>query len=133
MSMLCDSSFVIDVLRRDRAALAALRGFEESGDPILLPAPSAYEVHVGLIRGGAIGQAGRFRRLTERMPIAPLDAKAAQRAAEVRAAMLQRGLSAGIVDVLIAGIAIAGGHAIATRDADYDAIGELFGLEIRGY
>ena len=54
-------------------------------------------------------------------------------AAEIRAELMKTGRVKSHVDTMIAGIALAGGHVLVTRDADFNAIGDSLGLEIDVY
>lgn len=133
MAILLDSSFVIDLLRSSRRALALAADLEAGSAPILLPTPTLYEVRSGLLRPGTMKQARKFESLAAAFPTLAFDATAAEKAAEVRVEMIARGTPVASVDVMLAGMALAGGHELVTRDADYEHVVDAFGLRVRGY
>jgi tRNA(fMet)-specific endonuclease VapC len=70
-----------------------------------------------LLSGARKGQRGdRIRRLVAILHILPFDRKAAERAAEVRQQLEGAGLPIGMGDSLIAGIALANGLPLLTRN-----------------
>jgi tRNA(fMet)-specific endonuclease VapC len=75
-----------------------------------------YEVLRGLMAAKASEQLRAFERLCELHYIVPFDAAAARRAAEIWAELRARGQPIGEVDTLIAGIALARGVAVVSRN-----------------
>ena len=70
-----------------------------------------------LLSGAREGRRGdQVRRLVAAIPILPLDRDAATRAAIVRQQLAREGLSIGMADSLIAGIALANGLPLLTRN-----------------
>ena len=65
--------------------------------------------------------------------ILPFDEPAAARAAEVRAELMRLGRAKSHVDVMIAGVASAGGHVLITRDSDFRDIANVVGLAVEAY
>jgi len=57
----------------------------------------------------------------------------AERAASIRAELSQLGRVKGTGDILTAGIALAGGHSLVTRDLDFREIAEVTGLVLESY
>lgn len=133
MAVILDSSFVIDLLRSSGRALALAGELESGASPILLPTPTLFEVRAGLLRPGAMRQARKFESLAAAFPTLAFDAAAAEKAAEVRVEMLARGTPLASVDLMLAGMALVGGHELVTRDEDYDHVVDAFGLRVRGY
>ena len=133
MAVLLDSSFVIDLLRSSRPALRVAAELEASGGAILLPTPTLFEVRTGLLRPGGMRQARKFESLAAAFPSLAFDAAAAERAAEVRIEMLARGTPLASVDLMLAGMALVGGHELVSRDDDYEHVVEAFGLRLRKY
>ena len=128
-----DSSFFIDFSRRRPAALRKLEELEGRSEPLVLPTPVIYEVLAGILHTRSRTQATRFRGYAARFQIAPLDLAAAERAAEVRAELLRVGRVKGGADILTAGIALAGGHSLVTRDNVFHHIAEATGLHLESY
>ena len=133
MAYILDTSFIIDLMRSDTGAVGKAREMERLRDRKLLPAPVLYEITAGFIFSRSKSESAVFQRLAERFIIVPFDESAALSAAEIRAELLKTGRVKSHVDTMIAGIALAGGNVLITRDADFNAIGESLGLEIAGY
>jgi predicted nucleic acid-binding protein len=98
-----------------------------------IAAPVVFEVSSGLLYRRARRQAAEFRNIAARFSPLAFDAAAARRAAEIRAEFKAIGRPKAPVDAMIAGTALAGGHALVTRDRNFDAIADAFGLRIDSY
>lgn len=133
MGIALDSTLFIDVTRGDVAALRKLEDLEGRAELIVIPTPVAYEVLVGILRAKSRTQAARFRGWVSRFHIAPLDLEGAEKAAMLRSELLDLGRVKGTGDILTAGIALAGGHSLVTRDQDFLEIAEATGLNIETY
>jgi len=128
-----DSTFVIDVLRSDPAALQKSRDLDARPDAKVLSTPVVYEITAGLLYTRSRSEATAFRALASRFVILPFDEPAAARAAEVRAELMRLGRAKSHVDVMIAGVASAGGHVLITRDSDFRDIANVVGLAVEAY
>ncbi|MHB8603754.1 MAG: type II toxin-antitoxin system VapC family toxin [Thermoplasmatota archaeon] len=133
MGVILDSSFVIDLLRNDRHARAKIEEIESRALATHFVAPVLYEVAAGLAYTRSRSEASRLRAALEGHDVLPFDESAAMRAADVRAELLRRGARKPEVDVMVAGIALAGGHIVVTRDRDFDALADSTGLAIERY
>ena len=92
-----------------------------------------YEVSAGLLFSRSRSEAAAFRAIAARFQVLPFDESAATKAAEIRAELMRLGRSKGHVDVMIAGIAAAGGHVLVTRDRDFRDIADTMGLRLEAY
>lgn len=133
MGTLLDTSFLVDLLRGREDAVLLVDRLEERREPTLIPTPAVYEIEAGLRFRGSRSEAKAFQRTAERFPRLDFDEEAAHQAAEIRAELLRLGEPKNHVDVMIAGIAMAGGHRLVTRDTDFEAIADAVGLEIEAY
>ncbi|TLZ72217.1 MAG: type II toxin-antitoxin system VapC family toxin [Methanobacteriota archaeon] len=133
MGVMVDSTFVIDVLRSDPAALQKSRDLDARPDAKVLSTPVVYEITAGLLYTRSRSEATAFRALASRFVILPFDEPAAARAAEVRAELMRLGRAKSHVDVMIAGVASAGGHVLITRDSDFRDIANVVGLAVEAY
>jgi predicted nucleic acid-binding protein len=115
------------------AASRKLEELQSRSEPLVLPTPVIYEVLAGILRARSKTHATRFRGLASRFQVAPLDLPAAERAASIRAELLSLGRIKGVADILTAGIALAGGHSLVTRDGDFRHIAEATGLLLESY
>lgn len=128
MAVVLDTSFVIDLLRREDAAIGLGARLDDGTEAVLLPTPVLYEVTAGLRFSSSRSEALRFREMAERFPLVPFDRAAALEAAEIRAELLRLGWAKSHSDVMIAGIALAGGHRLVTCDEDFQEIADAVGL-----
>ncbi|TLZ66619.1 MAG: type II toxin-antitoxin system VapC family toxin [Methanobacteriota archaeon] len=133
MGVTVDTNFIIDVLRADAAAIAKSRELDTRPETKHLSTPVLYEITSGLLYTRSRSEAGAFRTLASRFSILPFDEPAATRAAEIRAELMRLGRLKSHVDVMIAGVAAAGGHALVTRDRDFLDIAEAVGLIVETY
>jgi len=133
MGVTVDTNFIIDVLRADPAALVKSQEIDVRPETKLLSTPVLYEITSGLLYTRSRSEAGAFRTLASRFAILPFDEPAAARAAEIRAELMRLGRLKSHVDVMIAGVAAAGGHVLVTRDRDFEDIAEAVGLVVEPY
>jgi len=133
MGVTVDTNFIIDVLRADAAALAKSQEIDRRPEAKLLSTPVLYEITSGLLYTRSRSEAGAFRTLASRFAILPFDEPAATRAAEIRAELMRLGRLKSHVDVMIAGVAAAGGHTLVTRDRDFQDIAQAVGLVVESY
>jgi len=133
MGVTVDTNFIIDVLRADAAALAKSREIDGRPQAKFLSTPVLYEFTSGLLYTRSRSEAGAFRTLATRFAILPFDEPAAAKAAEIRAELMRLGRLKSHVDVMIAGVAAAGGHTLVTRDRDFQDIAQAVGLAVESY
>jgi tRNA(fMet)-specific endonuclease VapC len=111
--VILDACFLIDLLDADDAAVAKL---DEIGDGLLVVPTLVYtEVAVGLDPEAATGK--RFEEIMDDVPLVPYDGEAARHAVDVQRDLQSRGEQISAVDAMIAGIALARGDPIVTRNA----------------
>ena len=133
MGLTVDTNFVIDVLRADAAALAKSREIDGRAETRFLSTLVLYEITSGLLYTRSRSEAGAFRTLATRFAILLFDEPAAAKAAEIRAELMRLGRLKSHVDVMIAGVAAAGGHTLVTRDRDFQDIAQAVGLAVESY
>lgn len=111
--MILDACFPIDLVAGDEAAVAKL---DEIHDRHLVVPTLAYtEVAVGVDPTTPEGR--RFDEVMAEVPMVPYDAEAAERAVDVQRQLRRSGEAIGAVDAMIAGIALARGEPVVTRNA----------------
>jgi tRNA(fMet)-specific endonuclease VapC len=121
--MILETSFLIDMMRGRREAVALVQEIDRSGENIALPSPGLFELWVG---------AGRSRRSREEMEridslIAAFDVLTltdvdAKEAGLLQARLSLAGATMGTVDVLLAGMAKAREETLVTGDRDFTAV-----------
>jgi predicted nucleic acid-binding protein len=133
MGVTVDSSFVIDILRSESAALAKDKELKDRRETKFLTTPVLYEITSGLLFTRSRSEAAAFHGLASGFPILSLDEASARRAAEIRAELLHSGKVKDHVDVMLAGITLEGGHTLVTRDKDFQDVGQVMGLNVETY
>lgn len=133
MGVTADSTFIIDILRSDRAALAKDREIDNRRAARFLTTPVIYEIASGLLFTRSRSEATAFRALASRFAILSFDESSAKRAAEIRVELLRLGKIKDHVDVMLAGIASQGGHTLITRDRDFQDIARAVDLTVETY
>ena len=133
MGVALDSTVFVDLARRRPNAIAKINELDSRRDTKVIPAPAAYEILYGILHSRSMTQAAQFRAWMSRFHVAPLDLASAERAAAIRTELARLGRVKGAVDVLNAGIALAGGHSLVTRDTDFADIASVTGLVVESY
>ncbi len=133
MGITVDTSYVIDVLREDEGALAKSEELDHRREAKFLSTPVLYEVSAALLHRRSRSETAAFRALASSFVVLPFDEPSAMKAAEIRTELLRMGRVKGHVDVMIGGIAAAGGHTLITRDQDFQEIAETMALSIDSY
>jgi tRNA(fMet)-specific endonuclease VapC len=123
--MLLDTSYIIDVLRSHRPALALREEIESSSEAVRVPAPAVYELWKGVAR--ARNPPKETEAIEEVMyPVVDLRAEHARRAGQVGGELARRGIVIGELDLLLAGTALVEDEALLTRNArDFERIPEM--------
>ncbi len=110
--IIADTDVLIDYLAGTQPTADQVRAYVES-DGLQTSAITCFE----LLSGARDGKRGnRVRRLMAAIPVLPLDREAAERSAAVRQQLARRGVSIGMADSLIAGIALVNGLPLMTRN-----------------
>ncbi len=133
MGVTVDSSFIIDILRSDRAALAKDKEIGDRREARFLTTPVTYEITSGLLFTRSRSEAAAFHGLASRFSILPFDEASAKRAAEIRVELLRLGRMKDHVDIMLAGITSQGDHTLITRDKDFHDMAQAVGLSVETY
>ena len=133
MGVAVDSTLFIDLARRRPAAVRKMEELDSRPDVKVIPTPVAYEILYGILESRSRTQAALFRGWVSHFQVAGLDLVASDRAATIRAELGRLGRLKGTADILTAGIALAGGHTLVTRDADFRQIADATGLLVESY
>jgi predicted nucleic acid-binding protein len=115
--MVADTDVLIDYLE-GKGAVAQRIALELEHTQLCTTAVNRFELQAG---ARSPRQQKLVRELLEALPCLPLDAVSADRAAEVRRALEQRGQSIGMGDSLIAGITLASKGVLLTRNRQHFA------------
>lgn len=130
---LLDTAFLVDVLRGREDARRIAEAMKVAGERGATTEVSAFELLLGVHRRGRVvaDRLAAVETLLSRLDVLPLDRRGAARAADVLAKLRTQGEDIGILDALIAGIALASGYeVILTRD---EAFRRVAGLRVETY
>lgn len=123
---------VLSLLRRGHEAVTRhAADYLVSFDRLALTELTWYEVVRGYRVIGARRQLDAFEAFCQHCDILSLDRAALDRAATIYAALRQGGQLIGEVDILVAGIAIANGMGVATRNIDH--FSRIDGLHVENW
>lgn len=126
MTICLDSSFLIDRFRDREYAQRFLESVD--GDvPILVPTIVLHELFTGALRTGHGESIADIRRELAATRFVVFDDGAAEEAAEIRAALADRGELINRLDMLIAGVARQADATVIAVDRDY---GRVPGLDV---
>lgn len=115
--MIVDTAFLIDLLRRDRVALARLKSLEAQGETLWVPAPAVFELWDGVERGDRPDEEGnKIAALLRNYTTIDFTPEAAATAGKLSGALARRGTVLKNIDLMIAGIAVETGDPILTRN-----------------
>lgn len=130
--MILDTSFVVDILRADPAAVGLLDELESGSEAVRVPALVYYELWEGIERSGRpVREFEAVMEVLAAYPSADLDPGEAVTAGRLSAQLIRTGEMLDDVDVLLAGMALDAGEAVVTRDGD--DFGRVPGLEVVTY
>jgi tRNA(fMet)-specific endonuclease VapC len=115
MSIIADTDVLIDFLAGHEPPASRIALELERGG-LKTTVVTRFELLAGATSARLIGN---IRDLLDAVPALPLDSRAADRAAEVRRALEKRGTPIGMGDSLIAGIVLAAGGILLTRNVKH--------------
>jgi predicted nucleic acid-binding protein len=122
-----DTSFLIDYFK----GVEETKHLVESEDDVAITAITYHEIKTGLKRKKVKKEETFFRRFFSRIPVLDFDIKAAEESSSIAAKLLAIGREINVLDILIAGIAIANGaERIITADEDFLEIEKVSDLEV---
>lgn len=133
MGVTVDSTFVVNVIRGDPGALSKGAEIDERGEARFVSTPVLYEVTTGILFRESRQDAESFARLAARFALLPFDASSARKAAEIQTDLLRAGRPKSHTDVMIAAIAVTGGHSLVTRDRGFRDIASVVELSLESY
>jgi len=130
---LLDTTVLVDFLRRREAARRVVLALEEAGEQVGTTEVNAFELLLGAYPRGRLDSKrhAAVEKLLNRIEVIPLGRRGATCAAEVLSRLRADGRDIGVLDALIAGIALASGYdTIVTHDEDFRRIP---GLKVETY
>lgn len=113
--MIFDTTFVIDILKGDSAAIAYLESLEKTSESRIVTAVTIHELWRGL---GSINRKEQENILgiLQALPVLPLDFESAKISGGIDRKLSDEGISIDPEDAMIAGIAIKHNQKLLTRN-----------------
>jgi predicted nucleic acid-binding protein len=115
--LLADTSFLIDLMVGDKAAVEKAREIEAKGTPLIVSAPTVFELYVGIFlsRKAEEGKA-RILVVLESLPFLPLDVESSKAGGRIYGEKKRMGSTVDPEDAMVAGIARVHGEKVLTRN-----------------
>lgn len=115
--MLADTSFVIDLMIGDAAAVQKAKEIEAKSLPLLISAPTVFELYVGLsLSSKPEEEKTKILAVLQSLPFLPLDYESAQAGGRIYGDRKRSGITLDPEDAMIAGIAKVHGKKLLTRN-----------------
>jgi tRNA(fMet)-specific endonuclease VapC len=122
---LADTSFLVDLMRRDRGAMKRYAGFEQQDIALSTTAITAMELYKGAYFSGNSNNLIKVRTIMELFTILPVDETIYEAFGRIAAGLCIRGTPIGDFDEVIAAIALCNDGEIITRDQHFEKIPDL--------
>jgi tRNA(fMet)-specific endonuclease VapC len=120
-----DTSFVIDLMRRDPGALSLFENFEEEGIALQTTAVTALELYKGAFLSGNEENRDKVAALLELFTVLPVEESIYETYGRIAALLASRGEAIGDFDEIITAIAISQDGEIITRDRHFARVPNL--------
>ena len=120
-----DTTFLVDFLRRAPEVKRLAQDLGDRGERPATTEVNAFELLVGAYEEGRINQErfAQVQQMLQGLDVLALDRAGAIRAAELLSGLSARGRTPGVLDILVAGIALASGYdTIVTNDEGFRRI-----------
>lgn len=107
-----DTTILVDFLRRREDARRVVQEIERGGERAATTEVNAFELFAAAYPGGHVNRErlAQVQQLLRGLDVLVLDRAGALRAAELASKLGSRGRAPGVLDVLVAGIALASGY-----------------------
>jgi tRNA(fMet)-specific endonuclease VapC len=119
---IADTSFLVDLMRRDRGALERYAGFEQEGSALATTAITAMELYKGAYVSDNRTNVLKVRSLLDLFTLLPVDETVYEVFGRVAAGLSLAGTPVGDFDEVIAAIALCYDGEIITRDRHFEKI-----------
>ncbi|NHI83118.1 MAG: type II toxin-antitoxin system VapC family toxin [Candidatus Thorarchaeota archaeon] len=130
--MIADSSFIIDIMRKSKDALAKLEALSRDGTTQYLTTPTVMEIAVGIsLAQLPEKEQNRIDTIIGDFQVLPLDAISAWRAGIELGRLRKEGLLVDPIDAQIAGIALQHNEMVVTRNQRH--FERFEGLHVESY
>ena len=120
-----DTSFLIDLLRRDEGALSCYSEYERQGVALFTTGITALELYKGAFLSGSSKNVIKVRTILELFIMIPIDEHVYEVFGRLAANVSRNGTSIGDFDEVIAAITLCNGKEIITHDRHFERIPDI--------
>ena len=120
-----DTSFVIDLMRRDRGAISLYEEYEQQGIALQTTAVTALELYKGASISGTADNRLKVEAILELFTVLPIDETIYEAFGRLSSALALRGDAIGDFDEVIATLALSYDGEIITRGRHFSKIPQL--------
>ena len=117
-----DTSFIVDLMRRDPGALARYQEYETQGIALQTTGISALELYKGAYLSGRSENLQKVAAILELFTVLPVDETVYESFGRLSAALAAGGTPIGDFDTVIAALALGGDGMIITRDGHFSNV-----------
>jgi tRNA(fMet)-specific endonuclease VapC len=115
--VIADTSFIIDVMKKEEKAVVKAEEIVSRRDTIQVTTPSLFELYSGQAQSLFPElEKEKILALLKNQALLSLDAEGARLAGDVHGQLRKKGMPIGVVDCLIAGIALAEHETVVTKN-----------------
>ena len=125
-----DTSFLVDLMRRDKGAIRLFEQFEDSAISLNTTGITALELYKGAYSSADRENLHKVKNILSLFTILPIDEQVYEVYGMCAAEMQAKGKPLGVFDEVIAAIALCIDQEIITRDRHFEKIP---GLKVTGY
>ena len=130
--MIADTSFLIDLMVGEKAAMTKAKEIEDKNIPLILSAPTLFELYVGItLSRKAEEEKARVLNVIESLPFLSLDVESSKAGGQIYAEKSRMGSTIDPEDAMIAGIARAHGEKVLTRNLRH--FQDIQGVKVEPY
>lgn len=125
--MIFDTSFIIDVMRKDEKAINKLHEIIKKREPQLITSPTMFELFSGLARSQKPArEKNKIMKILKDQLVLHLDNDSAEKAGEIDGTLIKDGNRIGPIDSMISGIALVKKEKVLTRNKkDFEKVKSL--------
>ncbi len=130
--MILDTTFAIDLLRGNKSAEKKAREMEDRDEAVVIPTPVVLELFAGAARSDApMSERRKVEEFASSYGHAILGYNEARLAGEILGNLMLKGQRIGLIDTMIASIAITHGETVLTRSPEH--FDRIEGVRVEGY
>lgn len=130
--MVClDATFLVDFLRGRGEAVALVKEWKATNERVTIAAPALAEAATGAALEKTGREQERLDGLSAQLMVLPLTRESAMAAGKIDAELTLAGEMIGLIDAMIAAVAMENGEVLVTRNLAH--FQRISGLRVQGY